>query len=62
MKTEIISDRIAGEHGFLTDSKGLKWPVIVLDTRASFGRVDFLIQPVGGEGQIWVQENRVTRG
>ena len=33
----------------------LVWfPVAVLEKRAGFGRIDVRVQPVGGEGKMWV--------
>ena len=37
----------------------LVW-VIVHDVRVCYGRLDYLIQPVMGEGEAWVSAERVT--
>lgn len=34
-------------------------PVVVVDARKVFGRVDFLAEPVGGRGRAWVSGDRV---
>lgn len=38
----------------------IRGPVTVIDTRKVFGRIDYLIQIVGGSGQQWVSSDRVT--
>jgi hypothetical protein len=39
---------------------GMSFPVRVLDARRVYGRTDALIEPVGGEGQKWVQSDQIT--
>jgi len=34
--------------------------VTVLDVRVTFGRTDFQISPVDGDGKIWVESSRVS--
>lgn len=38
----------------------VKVPVIVKDARSMFGRVDLLVTPVGGEGEVWMDAAGVT--
>jgi hypothetical protein len=38
----------------------LVFPVVVLDVRHNFGRVDYHIAPVGGQGAAWVQSSGVV--
>ena len=38
----------------------LKVLVDIRDIREAFGRVDFLISPVGGSGEKWVQKGSLT--
>ena len=38
----------------------LKVLVDIRDIRDVFGRVDFLISPVGGSGEKWVQKGSLT--
>lgn len=40
--------------------EGLQVPVLILDGRSHFGRVDFLVEPIGGTGEKWVSWDRVT--
>ncbi len=35
-------------------------PVVVTDVRMLFGRCDLLIEPTDGEGQAWVERDRLT--
>lgn len=39
---------------------GLAFPVRVDDVRERFGRVDYLIVPLGGEGSRWVASESVS--
>jgi hypothetical protein len=32
----------------------------VLESRSQWGRVDLLVEPVGGSGQQWVEKSRVA--
>lgn len=38
----------------------IRGPVLILDTRKVFGRVDYLIQIVGGTNSQWVNSERVA--
>lgn len=42
---------------FLSDS--ITFPAEIKDVRQSYGRLDYRITPVGGEGLIWVSAERV---
>jgi len=33
--------------------------VTVVDIRSSYGRVEFLVEPVHGQGEAWVESKRV---
>lgn len=37
----------------------LRVPVVVVDTRTVFGRVDCLVEPIGGSGCEWVSVGRL---
>jgi hypothetical protein len=37
----------------------IKVPVLITDHRASFGRDDVMVSPVGGSGQGWVSVDRI---
>ncbi len=43
----------------LAASAAIHVPVTVLDARRNYGRVDLLVSPVDGEGETWVQSERV---
>lgn len=51
-----------GKRGQLTlDRPGpMTAPVVVVDARESYGRVQWLVEVVGGVGQAWVSVERVT--
>jgi hypothetical protein len=36
--------------------------VVVLDTRSQFGRLDVLIAPTNGVGEIWVSSDSLKEG
>ena len=38
---------------------GMDFPVTVLDVRRVFNRIDFLVAPVSGKGQSWVDAQTV---
>lgn len=42
-------------------TEGLMVPVVIKDLREVWGRMDFLVSPVGGSGEKWVSAERVTR-
>lgn len=35
-------------------------PVEVLDARERYGNVDLLVTPIGGSGELWLTEAKVT--
>jgi hypothetical protein len=37
-------------------------PVTVMETRDVYGRTDCLVRPVGGMGEAWVAESKLTNG
>lgn len=43
---------------YLSDS--ITFPAEIKDVRQSYGRLDYQITPVDGEGLIWVSGERVT--
>ena len=38
----------------------LKFEVTILDTRNRYGHIDYLCQPISGEGEQWHQSDSVT--
>lgn len=47
-----------GKVGMLA-SEGMEMPVRVLDVKEAWGNMRFLVEPVGGKGQKWVDAVRV---
>jgi hypothetical protein len=61
MATSASLGAVIGQTGMLTTyTEGLKVPVTVKDARQVYGRTDYLISPVGGSGEKWVEQFRVT--
>lgn len=55
-----VIKRYHGEVGELTTEKGkLVVRCQVKDVRVAFGRFDFLVSPIGGSGEAWVDSSRV---
>lgn len=52
-----------GGYGLLEWETGsgdtLKIRVRILDARQNYGRTDFLVEPVAGSGEAWVQEAKL---
>jgi hypothetical protein len=48
-----------GKTGLLT-IQTLRVRVTVMDVRVTFGRTDFQVTPVDGQGQLWVESSRVA--
>lgn len=47
-----------GGHGVLSVA-GLRVRVKVLDVRQAFGRIDYLVTPIAGSNEKWVQADGV---
>lgn len=59
-----MADRI-GEAAYLTIEdikvfKNMKFQVSIIGARTSYGRAEYLIKPVSGEGQTWVTDKRLV--
>lgn len=56
---------ILAEHAdgaFLRTGRGLLVPVLVEDVRQVWDRVDLLVSPVNGHGEVWVSAECVETG
>ena len=38
---------------------GMGIPVYIRDVRAAYGRIDYMVSPIGGSGSLWVSEPNV---
>ena len=38
---------------------GISIPVYIRDVRAAYGRIDYMVSPIGGSGSLWVSEANV---
>jgi hypothetical protein len=61
---EIAIGKKVGLQVFANDPAKKQAPftveVEVIDERPSFGRTDYLISPVSGTGELWVQAHRLV--
>lgn len=48
-----------GKVGLLS-IQSLRVRVTVLDVRVTFGRIDFQVTPVDGQGDVWIESSRVS--
>ena len=48
-----------GLTGALSSDK-LQFDVLILDAKVSYGNARFLVTPVSGSGEVWVDSSRVT--
>ena len=47
-----------GKLGVL-HTEGLRINVRIIDARKAYGRIDVLVEPIGGEGEAWVVHTKV---
>jgi hypothetical protein len=52
--------RAIGRQATFRTREGLTIRVKILDVRSAYGRTEYLITPVNGTGEGWVQARRVT--
>jgi len=43
----------------LLSEGGLSFPVLIKDAKISYGQARFLVSPIGGKGEVWVNQERV---
>lgn len=41
--------------------KGFSWHAKVFDIKEAYGNVRYLVEPVAGSGQIWIDASRTER-
>jgi len=54
---------IVGRKGMLAGNGpqfGLHFPIEVVDVKTAYGRIDYVVRPVGGYGSLVVNSDRVT--
>lgn len=51
--------KVVGLQGRLRTAEGLSVEVLVDDARKAYGRVDYLVSPLAGDGCAWVTSDRV---
>jgi hypothetical protein len=50
---------VIGKSGLMQSDK-MQFNVIIRDVKQAFGRVDYLVTPVSGDGETWVSSERVA--
>ena len=55
---KINPKKAVGEVGILS-MEGLDVGVKIADTRYRFGHIDYLVKPLNGKGEVWVERHRV---
>lgn len=45
----------------LLNEGGLSFPVLIKDAKISYGQPRFLVSPIGGKGEVWVNQERVKQ-
>jgi hypothetical protein len=45
----------------LLSEGGLYFPVLIKDAKISYGTARYLVSPVGGHGEVWVNQERVKQ-
>jgi len=62
--TALELTRVLGKEGILRGNRDnpLTVGVRVKDARVRFGHTDFLVSPLSGSGEVWVESDRVTLG
>jgi hypothetical protein len=51
-------EKARGEVGVLS-MEGLDVGVKIADVRVRFGHIDYLVKPLNGKGEVWVERHRV---
>jgi hypothetical protein len=54
--------RVIGQIGLYHTLNGLSIAVTVTDARNAFGRIDYQITPVSGNGSAWIEAKFFTKG
>ena len=49
-----------GMQAMWNTKSGLRFEIVIKDVRERFGLIDYLIEPIAGDGQKWVEENSVN--
>ena len=49
-----------GLTGVLSALPHLKFEVLIVDAKVSYGNARFLVTPVSGSGEVWVDSSRVS--
>jgi hypothetical protein len=60
MNIKQLAETIGKEGLYIVN--GLKIKVKVTDAKQAYGRIDYQIEPVNGQGQIWVNSTSVKMG
>ncbi len=55
---QLKPEKARGEVGVLS-MEGLDVGVKISDVRVRFGHIDYLVKPLNGKGEVWVERHRV---
>jgi len=45
----------------LLSEGGLSFPVLIKDAKIAYGQARYLVSPIGGRGEVWVNQERVKQ-
>lgn len=51
--------KVIGKTGFLIQVGHFTVAIVVKDAKIAYGNVRYLVEPVSGQGQVWVDSSRV---
>jgi len=52
--------KVIGALGALNNGDGLTVTVRLVDSKSAYGVTRYLVEPMAGAGQVWVNAHRVT--
>ena len=57
-----LAARYVHKAAWLTTERGKhSFSVKVIDIRVSYGRYEFLVEPLDGSGSAWISHNRISQ-
>lgn len=51
--------KMIDKEALLVTTEGLEVPVKIVNVRGVYGRTDYQVTPLGGNGTVWVSSSRV---
>lgn len=59
MHTANTMNESIGKTVKLCGSGGIQPEVLIMDAKSAYGRIRFLVKPIAGAGDQWVEESRL---